>query len=333
MGVDGVKGDGKGFVWRPERVMNRVFEKGVLSVEVTAWPLDNPPDYMEIDLVVTNVIRYYASDFALPVVHGATNDIYRTVKMLMRKIPAADIVWKMGKSGGSKLTAQRSVRLRDNYYIGVYPVTWSHADYISQAAHVVTAEAGFTEASKKPSQKSYNSIRGTSTDDWPGWPQRGSEVTAGSFADKARRYTGVQLDLATSAQWEFACRAGTGSGLNNGSEVSGEAIDELAWYNGNVPSEGRTYKVVGLKTSNAWGIYDMHGNIYELCLDWYENTEQSDETDPKGPLSSPSTNRVMRGGSVYNDAASCSSYAVMFRSPKDNYGFRLAAPCEAPASR
>ena len=327
------KGVGKSFVWRPERRVNRQIGKNVLTVEVTAWPLDNPPDYMEIDLVVTNAIRYYASVEALPNPLGATNDIYKTVKLLMRKVPAAGIEWKMGKAGSSNLAQQRSVKISENYYIGVFPVTWSQADLIGQAANAVTSINGFGNTTQVPSQSSYNNIRGESTEAWAGWPQKGSEVVSGKFIDKARRYTGVMLDLASSAQWEFACRAGTGADLYNGLPVSNANVEDLAWFNVNVPAEGRTYKVVGLKQPNAWGLYDMLGNIWEHCLDWYENAASSEYLDPKGPESSSTGTRMMRGGSVHNASGSCVSYSATSLVPQNNYGYRLAAPCEAPVSR
>ncbi len=104
---------------------------------------------------------------------------------------------------------------------------------------------------------------------------------------------GWKLALPTEAQWEYACRAGeTGP-------YSGGTLDEVAWYDGN---SGGTTHPVGNKKANAWGLHDMHGNVWEWCADWYED-ELPGGTDPAGAASG--VNRVLRGGSWYRNAANC----------------------------
>ncbi len=110
--------------------------------------------------------------------------------------------------------------------------------------------------------------------------------------------------LPTEAQWEYACRAGsTSTWCYGGAEVE---LGDYAWYGGN--SAGKTHPV-GQKKPNAWGLYDMHGNVWEWCEDWLDENyyKVSPASDPLGPSSGP--RRVYRGGSWSDDAGQCGSAA------------------------
>ena len=121
---------------------------------------------------------------------------------------------------------------------------------------------------------------------------------------------GYEYTLPTEAQWEYACRAGTTTALNNGRNLSDPdnwvcpEIDEVAWYGGN---SNNTHHPVGQKKPNAWRLYDMHGNVEEWCLDWHGDYPSSPVTDPMGPVTGDC--RVIRGGSCDGlpCAASCRS--------------------------
>ena len=97
--------------------------------------------------------------------------------------------------------------------------------------------------------------------------------------------------LPTEAEWEYACRAGTTTAYNTGNTIS----DNTGWYDAN--SKSRTHEV-GLKPPNAWGLYDMHGNVWEWCWDWYGSYASGAQTDPTGAASG--SYRVIRGGCWYN---------------------------------
>ena len=105
--------------------------------------------------------------------------------------------------------------------------------------------------------------------------------------------SGWEFALPTEAQWEYACRAGEKG------PYSGGSLDEVGWYDGN--SGSKTHEA-GLKKANAWGLYDMHGNVWEWCADWYDGTLKGG-TDPTGPSSGDL--RVIRGGSWSNFASGC----------------------------
>ena len=132
---------------------------------------------------------------------------------------------------------------------------------------------------------------------------------------EARRQFGGGARLPTEAEWEYACRAGTtGRYGGNGN------LDDMGWYSGNSGSETHP---VGQKRTNAWGFYDMHGNVWEWCSDWFGSYE-GDATDPIGAASG--VNRVLRGGSWDSLARFCRS-AFRFRlnpgNRRDGDGFRL----------
>ena len=99
--------------------------------------------------------------------------------------------------------------------------------------------------------------------------------------------------MPTEAEWEYACRAGTTTAYNTGASI----IDNTGWYEAN--SDKKTHPV-GQKPANAWGLYDMHGNVWEWCWDWYGNYSSGAQTDPVG--ASSGSFRVFRGGSWFTSA-------------------------------
>ena len=145
------------------------------------------------------------------------------------------------------------------------------------------------------------------------------------YAEKLPK--GYKFDLPTEAQWEYACRAGTKTALNNGKNLTDDTegncdnLAEVAWYN---YCGGGTHPV-GQKLPNAWGAYDMHGNVWEWCLDLYGDYSNGAVTDPTGLQTG--SNCVFRGGSWLSDAKLCRSARRNSNSPGNRLhflGFRLA---------
>jgi formylglycine-generating enzyme required for sulfatase activity len=126
--------------------------------------------------------------------------------------------------------------------------------------------------------------------------------------------------LPTEAEWEYACRDGSTTRFCFGDNEGG--LDNYCWYDNN--SNKQTHPV-GTKKPNAWGLYDMHGNVWEWCADWYGDYASSPVSDPKGSASGAC--RVLRGGGWCFSALGCRSASRYGSSPVygDFYlGFRVA---------
>lgn len=141
-----------------------------------------------------------------------------------------------------------------------------------------------------------------------------------TFITKLNSLTGRRFRLPTEAEWEFAARGGNNS---RGYKYSGSnTLSNVAWYMDNSAS---TTHDVGIKSANELGIYDMSGNVWEWCSDWYGNYSSSSQTNPTGAYSG--SNRVYRGGSWYYFARCCRSSSRYYWTPDVRYyylGLRLA---------
>lgn len=137
-----------------------------------------------------------------------------------------------------------------------------------------------------------------------------------------------QADLPTETEWEYACRAGTPTAFHFGDQITPELVN----YNGNFPHNNgakgahreRTVPVKALP-ANAWGLYQMHGNVCEWCADWLRRYRDAPAVDPVGPRE-PGVSRAVRGGSWFYDVRSCRSAYRDADEPGNRYfflGFRL----------
>ena len=140
------------------------------------------------------------------------------------------------------------------------------------------------------------------------------------FIEKLNRMTGQQFRLPTEAQWEYAARGGSKS---RGYKYSGSNdLGSVAWYTDN---SGKDTHPVKTKLPNELGIYDMSGNVWEWCQDWYGSYSSGSQTNPTGPSSGSC--RVCRGGSWFNGARLCRSSRRGYDTPSGrdvNLGLRLS---------
>ncbi len=260
---------------------------------------------------------------------GGWTDEYKTKKLVLRRI----------EPGKLMMGGEHEVTLTKPFYIGVFEVTQK------QYEQVTGSNPSQFKGDMRPVERvSWNAIRGnSSTYNWPS----SVNVDSLTFIGKIQARTGLNFDLPTEAQWEYACRAGTTSKFNNGGDsetdlkklgrfilnqkqrVNSEADEPFAKHEPDGKGgclEGHT--VVGSYRPNAWGLYDMHGNVWEWCLDWNPNGKFTvDVTDPKG--SSSGSNRALRGGAWTHRALSCTSSYRIGKDPSDEkinggIGFRLA---------
>jgi len=231
--------------------------------------------------------------------------------------------FSMGSNENENEKPIHSVTVSD-FYIGKYEVTvGDFKEFVNASGYRTEAETGdgayiYTTKWEKKSDVNWKNPYFSQTDKDP--------VTCVSWND-AQAYikwlntkTGKKYRLPTEAEWEYAARGGvstsstTYSGSNN--------IDEVAWYYKNSGSKTRP---IGQKQANKFGIYDMSGNVWEWCSDWYGSYSSSSQTNPQG--AAEGSYRVYRGGSWYYNASYCrvayrNDYAPVIRS--FIIGFRLA---------
>ncbi len=222
--------------------------------------------------------------------------------------------------------------------------------YDDETQHQVTLTQGYWLGKYEVTQAQYEAIMGTNPSRFKGADLPVENVSwfdAKEFCAKltaiereaGRLPEGYEYSLPTEAQWEYACRARTTTAFNNGKNIQTEEqrwkepcpnLDEVCWYWYNWGKESYDNNLIsthpgGQKQPNAWGLYDMHGNVWEWCLDWYEDYPTSAVTDPTGP--DMGLHRVVRGGSWDGRARNCRSAFRVFYMPDDCYdygGFRVA---------
>ena len=239
-------------------------------------------------------------------------DEYKTTKLVLRVIQPG--VFTKGSLEEEAYNPPRRVTLTKSYCLGVFEVTQRQWEL------VMGMNPSYFGSDMRPVESvSYDMVRGI--DRGALWPAS-AEVDATSFLGKLRARTGLDFDLPTQTQWEYACRAGTTTDYSYGDTPNGDCM----WY---VDNAGEQTHDVGTRLPNPWGFYDMHGNVWEWCRDWSPDVDET-VTDPKGPDSG--SGRAVRGGGLYAEAASCTSAAGGFWWPSSettsSCGFRLSIDME-----
>ena len=211
---------------------------------------------------------------------------------------------------------QHEVTISKDYYLGVYEVTQAQYEKVigKNPSHFQGAIVG-NENVDLP-------VENVSWHDAVEFCKKLSELPEEKKAGRVYR-------LPTEAEWEYACRAGSKTAYSFEDEEG--LLPEYGWFSRN--SSNRTH-TVGLLEPNAWGLHDMHGNVWEWCSDWYEEYPKGAVSDPTGPKEG--SYRVLRGGCWNDEAAYCRSAFRIRHDPSYRHrdlGFRLAlSPSGIPKS-
>lgn len=301
----------------------------IIALMLLTGCFENRDKYMVIDLFSGEVSYMDAEP------PGDWSDIYKTSKLVLRRIEPGTFTMGSPESelGRFPDETQHEVTITKPFYIGVFEITQKQYQLI---AGYNPSDKRFMRDTKPVDRISYEDIRGR--DKGASWPNN-DEVDDYSFMGKLRARLKMNFDLPTEAQWEYACRAGTTTALNNGTNLSNAYyedfnLNKLGRYahNGGIVRErftnkdeenGHTY--VGSFQPNNWGIYDMHGNVFEWCLDYYSGSCYESVSDPKGP--NGGIYRVLRGGGWGSYARYCRSADRNYRNPDAGFGsggFRVA---------
>jgi formylglycine-generating enzyme required for sulfatase activity len=237
----------------------------------------------------------------------------------------------VGVLGGTHwwYSAQKLSQTPEEYQAALTALALYEKGGPEKPAHKVTISAPFWMGKFEVTQEQYQQVMGANPSHFRGAGLPVETVSwekANEFLKKAGEMTGSALRLPSEAEWEWACRAGTRSEYCSG---DGEAnLKDVGWYKAN---SGDATHPVGQKRPNAWGLYDMHGNVWEWCADWYESYSESAAVDPQGPAQGGY--RVERGGSYSHDPLLCRS-AYRFRCEPtacfEFIGFRVAVSLPTP---
>ena len=344
-------------LWRPnedERIAGDARWAESAVARVTAWPTNAPPTWMVVDLTTQDSVEFYPDETWFP--KPITDDLYKTDRLVMRKIPAANVIYRIGspanengRQGDSANPNEiaHQVMLTSDYYIGVYEVTQAQYKHLKSLPSVDQLGDTIAVGNVRWRQE----LRGAKF-----WPTDGHEVAANSFMQLMRTHAcGIEFDLPTEAQWEIACRADEPAAFNNGciDYADADGVAEVAWTSANASQ----MQPVGLKKPNRWGLYDMHGNAVEWCLDLYASTNPSIEdadakaahiayakntgllVDPVGPAvaadekTTGAERGIAKGGSfgLSSDVARAARrYNPARWSAGQGSGFRLCCPACLP---
>ncbi len=245
--------------------------------------------YMIVDLSSGPDSTHYPVEYS-NTCPDLTDDTYKTTKMVFKLILPGTFMMGSPTTESGRTTNEdlHQVTLTQPFYMAIYECT---RQQWYQVTGVWETQIKNDRVDGPVQYVSWNEIRGTAAAlTWPTTDQ----VDNDSFMGKLRMRTGLTFDLPTEAQWEYACRAGTSSRWSWGETVStnNARYGVSSYYNGPV--------AVAKYAPNPWGLYDMHGNLWEWCVDaWTARLGTNAVVDPKGGTGD---SRVVRGGCMEGDA-------------------------------
>lgn len=310
---------------------SEVAKKRIAEIEALKIP-ESPLAllYCVIDISAGSNATNYPVSYLAAEPKGGWTDEYKTTKLVLRRIEPGTFIM-----GEDQANESHRVTLTKPFYIGVFEVTQKQYELVT----------GYNPSASKGDTRPvelvlYHMIRGGAKgNQWPA----SAAVDANSFMGKFRARTRSEtFDLPTEAQWEYACRAGTTAPRYDGSEINDiESMMKLGRFLWNQKVRGNesdwdfkqhkpdgkggyweNHTSVGLYKPNAWGLFDVYGNVWEYCLDWIGALPYGE--NPVGAVSG--SRRVLRGGS-WNFPAQFGHSAYRLPAtwnPAWNVGFRLA---------
>ena len=249
---------------------------------------------------------------------GVPVEMRNSISMRLVLIPPGEFM--MGSSEENKDAAdherpEHRVRISRSFYLGVFEVTQAEYQQVMGNNPSTFAATGRESAKVAGKDTSSHPVEAVS------WMDAG-QFCSGLSAMPNERAARQSYRLPTEAEWEYACRAGTATNWHSGDRR--DTLDEYGWSRSNSQSVTHT---VGQRKPNAWGLHDIHGNVWEWCWDCYESGYYalSPTIDPSGPTTGP--NRVVRGGSWLGPPAVSRSarrdhFSPGFRDAR--LGFRVA---------
>lgn len=212
--------------------------------------------YCIVDLSGGQYSSYYPVSYTNEIPCGHWSDDYKAEKLVLRKIEPTEFMFD----------GTNEVAITKPYYIGVFELTARQFELITgfvasnaQGDTFPAADVLWSEVRGDP--QVYN------------WPSR-LDVDADSIAGRLQARTGLAFDLPTEVQWECACLAGSTNGYCDGISSEADLVNYARVAGNLLDKRGRGYSTaaVGSFKPNAWGLYDMHGNVFEWCLDDYKET-------------------------------------------------------------
>ena len=249
-------------------------------VTVTGTANEQQPLYMVIDLSGGANASSYPVSYLDAVPSGGWSDTYKTTKLVLRRCPKGS-----NSAGGS---------MAKDMWVGIFEVTFG------QYLKVRNVDGGYGSgvAKNKPATEMKRAVGNNTL--FAGADKFNSLLSSKTSLSKVR--------LPTKGEWQYVCRAGTKTALNNGTSASAANMNQVGWYKGN---SSMAVQVVGMKLPNAWGLYDMHGNVEELT---------SDISYVVGGFYT-----IGCGGSVKYDYSGCTSSSTGCHEGDVDCGFRVFA--------
>ena len=237
---------------------------GFMSSSVSASASAVGGDHLLVDISAGSAATSYPisiADLTSADLTGAGNFAYKSNLIVLKRIPAGSFTMGNTTAGASP---EHTVNITEDFYAGVFEVT--QLQWLQVMGSYPTGSQDYNNSGTNTDpvhRVSWEDIRGSATGS-ANWYTSGNTVDANTFMGNLLAKTGLGFDLPTEAEWEYSCRAGTVTDWSYGNTENGDYM----WYTTNNTPTGT--KEVGGKLPNPWGLYDIHGNAYEWCLDWHD---------------------------------------------------------------